>query len=240
MIGVVVGSFGMPSAVQLNVAAIRHFNGNNIPILVHDDSTPPARDPCGYFQQKHDFDFYSTPHQLGHIPGDISCFTTGLEWAERLGLKYLVKLSQRFLFTKRDWLAARSKESEEFGIITASQNNAIHGIRPWGYDGIRTECVMMRVQDWCRPAVFEALRAFPATPEHSIAEVARKHVHPHLPIARWRAFGPDKAVKRDGVLWHDANPDADYQALAVELGVNIPGYSSAGWNHLLGAKWKLF
>ena len=240
-IGVVIGSFGMPAAVALNIAAIRQFNGPDVPILVHDDSTPPDRDSHCFFHKKHsEFELYRTPKQLGHVPGDISCFVEGLKWANERGLKYLVKLSQRFIFTQQNWLTKSAEECEELGIITLTQSNAIHGIRPWGYDGIRSECVLMQVKSWNRLEVIQALKSYPATPEHSVAEVARKHVHPQVPIGRWRMFGPDKAAKRNDVLWHDANSDDDYQALAEKLAVDMAGFSSAGWNHLLGTAWKLF
>lgn len=243
-IGVVIGSYGMPSAVALNIAAIRHFNNPDVPILVHDDCTPAERDPTGYFDQlrsgQHGCDLFRTPAQLGHVTGDISCFIEGLKWANNLNLKYLVKFSQRFIFTTRDWLKTCKAEADSENTITASQPSYIGGIRPWGTDGIRTECVLMRVDEWCKPTVFEALRAYPATPEKSVKSVAETVVHPGKPVDRWRIFGPDKARKRYGVLWHDCNNESDYQALARNLNVDLTGFSSAGWNHLLGDKWKLF
>ena len=240
MIGVVIGSFGMPSAVALNVAAIHYFNNPSIPVLVHDDSTPPDRDPCGYFLRKHDgFELYRTPGQMGHVTGDIHCFIHGLKWAREKGLKYLVKISQRFIFIEQDWLLKAVKQADSEQAITLSQPAAHYGVWPWGKNSIRTECVLMRVEEWSRPEIFEAILSHHVTPELSIRIVAEMNVHPGKPIGRLRLFGPSKSERRQGLLWHDSNSPEEYQAIGKRLNVETEGYHNHGWVHVLGHQYRI-
>lgn len=240
MIGVVIGSFGMPSAVALNVAAIRNFNKTRIPILVHDDFTQNDRDPDGYLLNvNEEFELIKSERQLGHIAGDIRCFIRGLKWARRMGLKYLVKLSQRFIFTSNEWCASAVVYAERENVITASQIAYSNAAAPWGSGSTRTECVMFRVDDWARDAVYEALEGYHATPELSVRNVAESVVHPERKVDRWRAFGPDKSKKRVGVLWHDANGEGEYRALAETLGCKFGWYTNLGWPTLLGHSYKM-
>lgn len=248
MIGVVIGSFGMPSVVALNVAAIRASNPD-ARILVYDDATPSERDPTGFFQRQSThtgqsthadgFEFHQACVSHGHIGGDVRAFTTGLQWASSLGLKYLVKLSQRFIIhAPPGWLARTCHFAETEQVITASQK-AMHGsIRPWGDEGIRTECMLLRVADWARPEVLKRLLAISLTPEVWLRKTAEELMHPGKPITRWRLYGPDKNQRRTGILWHDANTEEEYHALAKSLGVKLEGYSNAGWNVLLGSNYR--
>jgi hypothetical protein len=237
MIGIVIGSYGMPSTVALNIAAIKHFNNQHVPILVHDDCTP-ATLPFPPFPS--DVDFYRTPSPLGHIGGDLSAFITGLEWAKSLNLKYLLKLSQRFIFTQTEWVARSLNQADAERAITMGQPPAFGGKSPWPRAAaIRSECVLMRVDAWAREEVYLALRVYPHTPEMSIRGIAETMVHPGRSMGRWRQFGPDKAQRRVGVLWHDADPEEAYHQLAQSLGVSLEGYHNAGWRVALGHDYKM-
>jgi hypothetical protein len=234
-IGVVIGSYGMPSCVALNIAAIMHSNPWDVPILVHDDCTPVTRDPTGFFRQEPEgYELYRTPRQLGHVAGDVSCFVNGLKWAERRKLEYVVKVSQRFVMYQFDWLNAAVRQAQEDGAITLAQVAAHGAYRPWGYDGIRTECVVMRTADWNRPEIYQFVEDARVTPEVTFKVAAELHVGK---MARWRAVPADKAEKRSGILWHDSNPESDYAALADKLGVLLKGYSNAAWRILLGNRY---
>lgn len=240
MIGVAIGSFGMPSAVALNVAAIRHFNKARIPIIVHDDFTQSDRDPEGFLASPNDqFDLIKTDRVHGHIAGDIQCFLAGLKWAKCLGLSYLVKLSQRFIITTPEWCNSTISYAEKEAIVTASQRAASNHLAPWGSVGVRTECVLMQVESWARQDVYDALLGYHATLELSLPGTAEKYVHPGRPIDRWRIFNPDKQKKRKGILWHDANPESEYRQLAAQLGCQFENYTNAGWPAILGHAYKM-
>lgn len=238
IIGVVIGSYGMPSVVKLNVASIL-ANNPDARILVYDDATPHDRDPTGFFRQAPvDFELHRASESHGHIGGDIRAFTTGLEWAASHGLKYLVKLSQRFIIHSPMWMKQTVQFAETENVVTASQKAMHSGIRPWGHDGIRTECMLLRVADWARPEVIEMLLKISLTPEVWLRKTAEELVHPGKPVDRWRIYGPDKNHKRTGILWHDANPESEYHDLARKLGVNLVNYSNAGWPQLLGPAYR--
>jgi hypothetical protein len=235
MLGIVIGSYGMPSTVALNVSAIRHFNCERVPILVHDDCTPSL-----FPSLPANVDLSRTPSPQGHIAGDVSAFITGLEWAKSHNLSYLVKLSQRFIFTQPEWVARSLQQAEAEGAITMGQPPAFGGKSPWPRAcAIRSECVLMRVDAWARDDVYQALRQYPHTPEMSIRGVAASLVHPGQSMVRWRQFGPDKVQRRHDVLWHDADPEEAYHHLAQALGVSLEGYHNAGWRVKLGHEYKM-
>lgn len=237
-IGVVIGSYGMPSAVELNIAAIRASNPD-ARILVYDDATPLKRDPTGFLLQVPvGFELHRARKSHGHIGGDIRAFTTGLQWAASIGLKYLVKLSQRFIIHSPMWMKQTMQFAEKENVITASQKAMYSAIRPWGHEGIRTECMLLRVADWSRPEVIKMLLDISLTPEMWLRKTAEELVHPGKPVDRWRLYGPDKHQKRAGILWHDANPESEYHDLAQKLGVNLTNYSNAGWPQMLGPAYR--
>jgi len=112
-IGIVIGSYGWPSLVELQIKIIRKVCGD-IPILISDDCS----DGCSLYPDEHsDYNrlkeltnkyygvsFWPNAVRSGHCAGDLTVFVKGLTWAKQHNLEYLVKISRRFLCEVPYWI----------------------------------------------------------------------------------------------------------------------------------------
>jgi hypothetical protein len=224
-VGVVIGSFNLPSAVRLNVAAIRRHCGDATPILIADDcsdgccATPPPESSFGRIvdlaSRTPNVVVWPNADRIGHAGGDVSCFWKGLQWARSLGLEVLVKLSQRYIVDRPHWTELLLHELTVSGLSTIGRSCA-----RWGWD-LRTECVGMRVDRWHRPDVLAHL--FPRRVEWAAEMVVFDDVRDRLEgrIHPWSLMSPARCEPIEGMLFREANPPADYQALADRLGVRL-------------------
>src|SRR6185295_10119459 len=81
--------------VHLNLENLKRFGlPAHTPILIHDD-----RSGCSFhaIQNQYDCDLSSNYVRYGHQLGDLTVFAAGLEWARWRRLKFLIKISRRFL-----------------------------------------------------------------------------------------------------------------------------------------------
>ncbi len=230
--GIVIGSYGMPGAVELNIAAIRHTCGD-VPILVYDDATP-CQEGGQRIQTIPDrysgVNLYISPQNHGHANGDLQAFRRGLEWASVRGLRRLVKFSQRFIITDQGWLRNDGDRMAGLGYDVYSQPAYHLNL----YFRMRTECVMMDVGR-CWPMVELLKNPVGCSAEDAVSNYADQL---GLNVGRWARIPPDRFARQPGILWHNANsddnyenPSPEYRELAERLDVDLGSeFSGAGWH----------
>ena len=238
--GVVIGSFGMPGVIELSIALVRKTCGD-VPILVADDHTP-----CSMWQMRlmqlpekwGNVSVVMTGENLGHAPGDIRAYRNGLRWAGEHGIRYICKLSQRFLFTLPGWLPTWCEEMEREKVAVSSQR-AVH--LHMGF-ALRSECVFLDVQRCLASTVFmdriNPLHGkIPTSAEDWLAAAINEGGLG--PVYRCRLIPVDRFAKREGVVWHNTHGRDDYhndggevyRQLAEEMGIDLgPEFSAAGWH----------
>lgn len=238
-VGVVIGSFNMPSAVRLNVAAIRHHCGPDVPILISDDCSDgfaPTPDPASLFgrlveivSETPNVTLWPSVERIGHAGGDLRAVWAGLQWAKAIGLDVLVKLSQRYIWDVPAWTGLAALELERSGKPTLGRECG------WHHWELRTECVAMDVRRWANAGVFAHLtpRRVAWAAEQVLADTARDHVGGG--IAQWSLMSDARPTPIAGALFREANPQADYEALADRLGVALgPDFHTDDSNQAAG------
>lgn len=233
---IVIGHFNMPNALELNIAAIRHFNGDSIPILISDDCSdgfaaiPDPKTPYGHvlrITHKYPNVFVWPNHfRIGHAGGDLGAFWKGLNWAGAgawdgqcwrgdNGYDILFKLSQRFIFTDYDWARHWAR------ILYNSNYAAIgKGCTDLGFD-LRTEAVGLKVAEWFTPKILAHLcpRPIGIATEAVVYEVLDYWLEKRL--LSWEILSDGRNMKSDHYLFRGANSPDEYVELARLLGLSL-------------------
>jgi hypothetical protein len=235
--GVVLGCYGWPRLVELQIRLIRDTCGT-VPILVSDDCSPgfgervAAGSPYALLQAvcaSHDgVALWPNVARIGHTGGDVAAFWKGLLWAEARGLSVLAKLSQRFLLDRPRWLQDGARELLLCGLPLAARR--CRGAERFD---LRTEACLLNVPQLYRPEILCAL-----TPRrHGLARTAEALLHQVL-VERcggvfwpWDVYGEDRYERNPGVVWHCSDPPAAYQCLAERFGLALdPDFHTSGWH----------
>lgn len=259
-----IGSFAHPSAIALQARVIRATCGADTPILVSDDHTETAFDTEKSTDAEHGRRLKSrllqiceaenliyrdtAPDRIGHAGGDLGAFCHGLTYAERHGIDYVVKLSQRLMVDVPNWIddtidlmePGRFGPSIPDGFATACAP-CFYEANP--YFAMRTECVVMRVRDWFQPWVMEQLvpRPLGFAAELLIDTIVRRlstgHGFINVP-----GMTKDRYERRPGWAWKDALPkestDRDYAELATKYGMTLGAeFNSHHSVHIHGYAW---
>ena len=236
-VGVIVGSYGLPGMIALNLAVIRDRCGD-VPIIVVDDcspgfqATPNPRSPFGRIQAaciKYNAALRPTGHErIGHAGGDMAIVWHGLQWAAGLQLDYVAKLSQRCIVDIPNWLSKEAKGLKRLGLPlgcrTCKEGNATFPLR--------SELMLFDVKLWNRPDVLSHL--MPRKTNRIATEIVywddvRDRLGGHM--WEWSLVGPDRCVKSPGVLWHCANGRDEYEALARKHGIEMGQYHLGWWGN---------
>lgn len=242
--GVVIGSYGMPGVVELSIAMIRKTCGHSVPILIADDNTPEKMGRKRLLELPRKWPSVSlimNGENLGHAPGDIRAYRNGLRWAKANHIKYLCKLSQRFIFTSENWLKTACDMMQSMGVAVASQR-AVHLNLQFA---IRSECVFMDV-DKCTSSEVMMSRLDPA--EGKIPTSAEDWLAAAInegglgPVQRCAILPVDRFGKHPNAIWHNSHSTDNYNEvenaytrLAKEMGIDLgPEFSGAGW-HVIAA-----
>lgn len=214
---VAVVTYGWPRLMELQIRLIRETCGP-VPVLLVDDCSPARWEIAGLASRYPGVDFRSPPRRRGHLAGDLWGYAAALRWAAGQGYRVLAKLSRRLLITRRGWLAEGARHL--VGKALASQ--------PWEMDGhpfpVRGEGCLLDVKRWSRPDAWARLELPPNPPDvlpldpeailwATACQLGAVGTWPLLPANR-RARSPD-------LLWHDANTEADYRALAAWFGLTL-------------------
>jgi len=247
--GVVIGTYGYPNLIELQIKLIRKHCGE-VPILITDDCsdgtamTPWADSSFGKLsalsRKYSKVTLWSNPIRLGHAGGDLTSYFVGLQWAKALGLDILAKLSQRCLLDVPEWLQEGSKALWESGESTSSQK-CLEGRSVFA---IRSEAMLMVVDKWATADALDHLRPRPLSivegtwgvpAETVIWDTIRDRLCGR--IHRWKLFGEDRMTKYDGMIWHCSHGKEDYQAMFDREGVEMDkNFTCKGWVQLADYK----
>lgn len=233
--GVVLGSYGYPRLIELQIVLIKHHCGN-VPIRVIDDCSDgygPTPVPGSKFAtlveicNRHEVTLRTSgPERLGHSGGDLAVFWHGIQWAYDHGLDVVAKFSQRFLLDMPLWLQNGTLELLETGLPIASQACTDHG---WRFD-LRTEACLLDVTQWHRADILNHLfpRRVEAVAEavlwHDVRDRLGGRFHP------WSILPIDRSQKTPGIYWHSSETVTEYHQLARRHNLNLDeDFTVAGW-----------
>jgi len=253
-VGVAIGSYGMPSVIELGIRAIRHHCGP-LPILIVDDCSDGyghTPDPASVSGQLHRIEssyagvaLFQHPERFGHASGDLSKVWMGVQWAKALRLKYVATLSQRLIFDIPRWLQTAARQLQRSGASTLGREKAREGRI---VHRMRSEAMVLDVDQWYRPDVLALIRPRKLTfklTKHRNADANRTPNWPRVPAERlywtaimdylggtlepWGVFGSNRMQKFPGVIWHCTDNRPVYEALAERLGLTMGEYTSRPW-----------
>lgn len=247
--GVVIGTYGYPNLVALQVHLIRKHNPG-IPILLVDDNSDgttmtPVDDTnfgklCKLSRDYKDVTVWSNPTRLGHASGELSCYFMGIQWANALGLDVLIKLSFRFIFDKPNWVQEWLNDFWKSGWATSSRKCREGS----SFFEIRSECMAMDVKKWNQPAILDHLRPRPLSlvdgkwgvaAENLLWDDIRDRLDGQLHNCKF--MNEDRFCTNPNILWHCCNSQEEYKALFEREGFELdPDFSIIGWVHKPGYK----
>lgn len=220
--GIVIGHFGMPGTIRFQHALNQtHLK---VPMLVTDDWTWESRRPDepedAGLRRYHELievcrerglplKLASDKHRCKHAGGDLGAFYHGLQWAQRHGIEYLMKLSMRaFIYGMDGYLQETAAGMKERQYATASHvcqyGNGMTAFQ------IRSEIVIMHVPSWCQPQIMAELTPRPnvgVAGEIVIANAHKRHVRTTVYAPAW--FGASRTTKYPGLWWHDNHSSGD-------------------------------
>lgn len=230
--GIVIGCYGWPRLVEVQIRTIRETCGN-VPILVADDCSPKSWEimqVCGRFEN---VSFSDNGRRMGHYAGDLSVFRRGVLWARELKLTTLVKLSQRMLMIQPGWLDALTP------LLSQCETVVSPCLEPRGNKWVdlycRTEAVAMRMDGWGRDDVIDLLHG------EQLVNATELRIN-HIIVAKFdgrRLAWPGLAAKRvepaAGTIWHCSHGPSAYTQHAGRFGLVMDeDFSTAGRDHLPG------
>lgn len=233
---VVIGHFNRPNALELNVAAIRYFNGDKVPILISDDHSdgfsprPKRGSKYGHVvriaAEYPNVFLWPNHFRIGHAGGDLGAFWKGLNWAGcggwdglnwrgNNGYDVVFKLSQRFIITIPNWVHHWSHVLMHSEFETLGRNCNTHGF------DLRTEAVGLKTGKWFTPQILAHLAPRPVgiAAEAVVYEVVRDHFNGRL--LNWDLLSDGRNVKASSYIFRGANTTEEYAELARFLGLEI-------------------
>ncbi len=233
-VGVVIGTFAAVPYVHLQLEAARRIYPGT-PILVHDDGSP-HRDRLAELCQDYGADFVGASERKAQFLGDVSVYRAGILWAQERGIKYLLKLSRRWIWLE-DWRPSFLDLADTTDADTFSHYCTANGF------GFRTECVGFKVAawhaipEWAERVIAADKNIFVEYDLHRLAEQVSKHGSEkwkkwdrenkrqpdRLGYVPWPLMGTSRHTAVDSHLWHNSHRPSDYAALARSWGL---GYTA--------------
>ena len=224
-IGIVIGHYNRPSAVALNIAAIRYHCGPDIPIVVSDDcsdgfaptSTPTTR--YGAVQQicaqATNVYLWPNPMRIGHAGGDIATFWKGILWGSMTGLDVVFKLSQRFILDTPLWAQKWGEQLMASDLPVLGRGCEYH---KWQ---IRTEAVGLKISAWRHPEIMAHLT--PRQVKWPVEQILWDDVRYRLggKMLEWSLLSKARPLKAPGYVFREANTTAEYAAVARRVGASL-------------------
>jgi hypothetical protein len=233
-VGLVISTYAAVPYVHVALESWRrHYP--EIPVLVKDDCSP-QRDELRALCYSYRAEFLSHEKRLGWAAGDMSSLYHGLLWAQRRGLKFLVKMSRRFI-PLYNWLPdfshlALAKRAATFG------NECIQSKMK-----IRTECMGLNTELWSNSGAVSKIRRMMdslnvnTNVERLIFNLSlevKEYLHringplknvglknkSHHPFEIWNLVPDKRTTFQPNVLWHNVDRACDYYRIAVLFGLN--------------------
>lgn len=211
-IGVVIGSYLMPSAVELQVRMLRHLCGP-LPILIADDcgGAPHETAVRAIADAYDDVTFWGSMRRHGHFMGDVLAMWRGLCWARSRDLKVVIKLSQRLFIDLPFWAQQIS------GDLLVAQHGL--AVAPDADYRCRTEAVAFQCANWTEAAVARLADYRGGLVEHFIADLSVE-LFGAMPL--WfRVLTANRDTEIPGIYWRAFGSDIDYEQLANAYGLGL-------------------
>lgn len=234
-IGVVIGTYGAPAYVALQLEARKKFYPE-LPCLIHDDSSLDREELKGLCKSA-EVDFATTSERHGWSLGDMAAIVAGLDWGRSRKIDIIVKLSRRFLICN-DWHLDLQKLAYRTQYATYGNACGYHNLP------FRPECMGMHVETWHNSGAVEEMRVYVKRGQRVEQMIERWYqaralrIHQaHAPAilkrreylfprdARWGGYaiwdmlGLSRRADVPGVLWHEVHSAEDYFALAQSWGI---------------------
>lgn len=228
--GVVIGSYGWPALVDLQLRVIRDTCGP-VPVCVSSDNPDDDARLAAVCAGHPDAYLWTNARRIGHTGGDLATFWKGVLWGAANGLQVVAKLSQRWVSTRPRWLHDGARALLDSGLPAAIRRCVgSHGFP------LRTEAALLDVEAWHRPKVLSRIapgeywtrREGGLSAEVVVEELIRDEFGGlYWP---WDLVPPVRAEKPAGALWHNSHTRAEYDALARRHGVALPAdFHVRGW-----------
>jgi SAM-dependent methyltransferase len=148
-VGLVIGSYGMPAYIHLQLEAWKRFYPT-IPLLVHDDLSS-ASERIADLCQTYGASYYRTKQREGHQEGDLSACIKGLEFGRDRELDIIVKFS-RTLVPLCSFVPSLQQLAYESQYATYS-----HFCNACGF-GFRSECVGWHVPTYVQGGYLDKMK----------------------------------------------------------------------------------
>jgi hypothetical protein len=165
----------------------------------------------------------------------MASYVEGMEWAERHGTPYVVKMSRRFV-PLADWSAGFCELADSSGMPTFSQVCEHHKY------GFRTECIGFEIAGWKESGALDQIRRQvsadePIFVEGFIHQLARSVAATHASekgrrfmeqnprpydrnaYAVWDLMADSRVMPTSRFLWHDSHGPGDYGRVTGEWGL---------------------
>jgi len=216
-VAVVIGSYNMPSAVELQIRLVRHHCGPDTPILIADDNSDGMMDRTGdtaydrleWLQHRYpNVVMWPSVQRVGHSGGDLSALWKGLQWAKATQVKVLAKLSQRFMIDRTNWLQDGARLLAESGRPLASNACMSTGFP------LRTEAMLLDVAAWTQPGLIADLCPRPITIAAEQALIEEVWTKLGGTFMVWELLGLGRAVWHPDTYWHEVTSLGEYHNLA--------------------------
>ena len=228
-IGFVIGTYGTPSYVELNVRKLLSFGIEPEDILVIDDASGDEKLPA--ICKELGVGFESNEKNLGHFPGDFHVFARAVEFGIENQHDIVVKVSRRFVCLQ-DPRPSLEQLHERFNASCYGTRNPIL-LLP-----LRTEFVALNVSHWKyfiseleNQGYDQDNRA--GTFEHWFVEIAKVVQMLHLRYSKnvdykdlqrfgfiyWDFVHFNVSYRSEKQLWHFANEPKDYFETAKSIGM---------------------
>lgn len=212
-VGVVVSGYNMPSAVRLQLRAIKAWSGCSPALAVWDDASSLSSEVKAVCQDE-GATYLGLDEKWGHAAGFLCSLYSGLHWAHEFD--FLAVISQRHVITTQDWLVPLRP-----GFIMANPG------QDWtGYRYLYTALVVLNVEAW-KPHVLSVrprrLAGIPAEAYlyDAVALVGDAEPLPSLEVVDYKTSSPydfKRLAAHLGVtLWEDFHTDyfRDYRVYDV-------------------------
>lgn len=227
--GVVVGSYGYPNLIELQIKVIRNYCGD-VPILISDDLSPGdrvkrIRDLAAKYPN---VDVQVSSRRIGHAGGDMAAFHRGIIWGASKGLRVIAKISHRFFVTWPRWLQEGAKDLVKSRRPIGGQP-CIEGKHVFP---LRTESVLMDVHRWHTPQILQYLTPRKISVACEGVVWGANTMFLKSEMWPWPVITRDRFKRTPGVLWHICTPEAEYHALASRFGITLDPDFNVGGNHL--------
>lgn len=230
--GVVIGSYGWPELIDLQIRVIRDTCGP-VPVCVSNDKPEANAELVAVCAKHPDVYLWPNAERIGHTGGDLSAFWKGIVWGAAKGLRVVAKLSQRFIATGPRWLQDGARDLLASGLPLASRR--CRGREVWD---LRTEACLLDVAQWNVPDVLARIaprRYWRDSPKGLAAETVLNRVLVDLLggiFWPWSLYSEERYARAPGTVWHCSHTRADYDALGRRYGVALPAdFHVDGWQH---------